>query len=766
MSSINSKLFGILSGIKRSGNFFTSGRIGFFPPLLEVEGVGPVALPLLPLQIKQLIAVAEQAPYGRGEQTLVDTTVRRTWQINANRVHIHGRRWDETLKTLVKQAADGLGVSGRVTAELYKLLVYDKGSFFVSHRDTEKVDGMFATLVITLPSLYSGGELLVRHQDQQERVDLTCTEPSDAAFAAFYADCPHEVLPVTSGCRLTLIYNLLFHGRKRLPEPPGYADEAVKMAAMLRKWVEGKKADDDASPEKLVYPLEHAYTEAGIAFSALKGADVTRAAVLIAAARQADCDLHLALLTIEESGSAEHSESYGSYRSRRRWHEDDEDDAFEVDEVYERSTTLSEWRCPDGSHSELGKIPFLEEELCPPDAFKGMDPDEEEFSEATGNEGASFERSYRRAALVVWSQDRRLAVLCQAGLAATLPYLGALTDRWIKSSEDSRLTVWNQAHELAGHMLAGWSRKVRSFWQESEEKSDEAIMLSHLARLKDRAHVETFLTDITARGVYGKADNKTILKTLSLLQPQKAAELIAGIIAENATAHLNGCGDLLARVVTKVRDMEMADLKPAATALLKALPGDPNRVVQSNAWGRPTQIKSDLIVDLITALWQIDITLANKAADTILTWPKIYNRDTLLVPALLVLCKQPKIGNLAAFQRIKTTCRNHLQKRIAEPLEPPSDWSRASTLSCHCAHCSRLAHFLADADTKRWAFKAAQAKRSHVESTIRGNACDLDLTTECSGRPYALVCTKNQTSYEKRAAQRKSDLANLSELDP
>jgi hypothetical protein len=38
-------------------------------------------------------------------------------------------------------------------ADLYKLLAYDPGSFFVNHRDTEKVAGMFATLIIVLPSV-------------------------------------------------------------------------------------------------------------------------------------------------------------------------------------------------------------------------------------------------------------------------------------------------------------------------------------------------------------------------------------------------------------------------------------------------------------------------------------------------------------------------------------------------------------------------------------------------------------------------------------
>lgn len=47
----------------------------------------------------------------------------------------------------------GLGCGDAiVTAELYKLLVYDRGGFFLGHRDTEKTNGMFATLVLTFPS--------------------------------------------------------------------------------------------------------------------------------------------------------------------------------------------------------------------------------------------------------------------------------------------------------------------------------------------------------------------------------------------------------------------------------------------------------------------------------------------------------------------------------------------------------------------------------------------------------------------------------------
>jgi hypothetical protein len=42
------------------------------------------------------------------------------------------------LEGATQSPALGLGVSEPVAADFYKLLVYDAGSFFVGHRDTEK----------------------------------------------------------------------------------------------------------------------------------------------------------------------------------------------------------------------------------------------------------------------------------------------------------------------------------------------------------------------------------------------------------------------------------------------------------------------------------------------------------------------------------------------------------------------------------------------------------------------------------------------------
>ena len=68
-----------LSKVQRPGDFYASGTLDMHPLRLDVTDIGTVALPLLPAQAVQLIAVAEQAPYGRGAETLVDTDSRKQY---------------------------------------------------------------------------------------------------------------------------------------------------------------------------------------------------------------------------------------------------------------------------------------------------------------------------------------------------------------------------------------------------------------------------------------------------------------------------------------------------------------------------------------------------------------------------------------------------------------------------------------------------------------------------------------------------------------
>ncbi|WP_462323109.1 hypothetical protein [Halochromatium sp.] len=141
--------------------------------------------------------------------------------------------------------------------------------------------------------------------------------------------------------------------------------------------------------------------------------------------------------------------------------------------------------------------------------------------------------------------------------------------------------------------------------------------------------------------------------------------------------------------------------------------------------------------------------------------------DSILLAAALSLAESAaprSAGSTTA--RLCEAVLDHLEQRIAEPLEPPADWQRPAELGCRCQYCRDLSRFLASPSESTWQLKAVQDVRSHVEQRIQLDQCDLDRTTNKLGRPYTLICTKNQASSERRVRQREQDLADRERLMP
>jgi hypothetical protein len=199
-------------------------------------------------------------------------------------------------------------------------------------------------------------------------------------------------------------------------------------------------------------------------------------------------------------------------------------------------------------------------------------------------------------------------------------------------------------------------------------------------------------------------------------------------------------------------------------ALIDVLPGDPARPAELANWARPTPLRPDLVVALLTATSRIDAGLAARAIEHLLAWPKMYNPDDVLVPAALAFAKQTGSAKWPAVQRLREASLDHLRGRIALPLDAPRDWARINPLTCTCADCRELGAFLVDPGQPQWRLKAIQSRRTHVENSVRNAACDVDLTTERRGSPHALVAIKNQASYEWRAKQRRQDVEHVSAL--
>src|SRR5262249_31123390 len=206
----------------KSCKFCVAGCLPVVDPGIEVDGLGAIRLPLKRTMAKQLVAHCRVAPYGKGTRTVVDRKVRNTFELDPKKFRL-SREWNSAVARAPQLPAEQLGLPAeQVEARLYKLLVYEKGGFFLPHRDSEKHDGMVASMIVVLANPFAGGALVVRHGAAKQTLPFEQAAHGQApCYAAFYADCEHEVERVTHGVRLCLAYNLVLKTKREKPSATG-----------------------------------------------------------------------------------------------------------------------------------------------------------------------------------------------------------------------------------------------------------------------------------------------------------------------------------------------------------------------------------------------------------------------------------------------------------------------------------------------------------------------------------------------------------------
>jgi hypothetical protein len=121
-------------------------------------------------QLKPLLAAASPSPFGRGNQTVHDPSVRVASQLLPSEFDIidfNPRNAGILEKIRQKLVPD----TSEVTAELHKLNVYSEGGFFATHKDTPRSDTNFGSLVVCLPVPFEGGKLEVGHNGNSASFD-------------------------------------------------------------------------------------------------------------------------------------------------------------------------------------------------------------------------------------------------------------------------------------------------------------------------------------------------------------------------------------------------------------------------------------------------------------------------------------------------------------------------------------------------------------------------------------------------------------------
>ncbi|GAQ91380.1 hypothetical protein KFL_007750060 [Klebsormidium nitens] len=361
----------------------------FSLPGLEVPALGPISLPLLPYQAQQLAQVSPPAPFGRREATIYDDSVRKCRQLSPQEFRLAGPDWDSQVRQLTDERVKRdlrLPDTLKVVPSLYKCLLYEAGGFFTTHRDTEKEEGMFGTMV-ALPSAHSGGELVVRHANQKIVIDFGSMDLYRLHYAAFFADCQHELRPVRSGYRLALIYNLIAQGSTRVPLPADNTEAAEQVVKAIKTW-----SRDKSGPQKLVIPLAHQYSSKSLTFDSLRGTDMATIDVLLQAAKAPGAPpFHCNLGTLEKYEEG--------WEYERGWENSEYKPYDRIESTYSK---LRDLVAVDKEKHKYDMLNFSRRELVPNDALDHRGWDKVQAGEDTGNQGVKQDRWYHQAAVILW----------------------------------------------------------------------------------------------------------------------------------------------------------------------------------------------------------------------------------------------------------------------------------------------------------------------------------------------------------------------------
>ena len=771
-ADVRDKLLEGLDEVDRPGDVCTSGDRLLTMPGLEVEGLGTVRLPLGKSQARKLIKLCRQAPYGKGTATVVDTDVRRVWELDPEQFRLANARWDDFLAAIVADVQDALGLGGRkLAAQLYKLLVYQEGSFFLPHRDGEKLDRMVATLVICLPSVHEGGELIVSHDGRQHAITFPgAASGNELSYAAFYADCQHEVRPVQSGFRLCLTYNVTLaksRGKKGLAAP-SYGSTAAAIGELFGDW------RDQPDSQKLAATLEHRYTQDGLTIDTLKGIDRARAEVLFDAADRADCVAHLALITLWQSGSAEGGYDEYSYGYGRNYHRsDDEDDEdsdetaseYVMGEICDWNLSADHWSDREGKKVRLGEIPIDEDEIVANEELSAAEPNREDFEGFTGNAGMTLERWYHRAAVVIWPRSKHFQVLCAAGTDAAVGGLEPMVRRLKRATKKKREEQRQECLYFAAAIIDSWQQdRYRPSWEKMDV--DRSAFPRSLCELNDPDLVRRFLAQVLPGDGTVQLD-KTFGKFCKQHGWKNFETELAAVLESTGAATIARNAELL-RILCTLRDknaerIELCRrLSERAVQAVEAFDNNPDQ----RDWQIRKVDRAALIRGLVTAMLAVGAEQPlGRLIDHALSCDNYDLTDAHLATIFALekqLARLPAAS--VAISSWLASCHRDLASRTAEAPQKPADYCRAARLSCNCNDCRELAAFLADPNQHQARMPLAKHRRQHLHQTIDGNHCDCTHVTERRGRPYTLVCTKTTASYEAACKIYQRDQQNLARL--
>ncbi len=728
---------------------------------IQVKEVGELCLPLKPRLVKSLIKQSKPAKYGLKEKTLLDKDVRDVWEIPKSRIKINQRQWKKSFDAALSQLKTSLGLSeqSKLKAELHNLVIYEPGQFFKPHQDSEKCDDMVATLVVLLPSYYRGGTLIVDHQGDKKRFTSRSTPEDKLTFIAFYADCHHEVTPVTDGYRVALTYNLSLKtgSDAYCTLNDSAAQESLNHA--LTDYFENDQANvpeyilKSTKCKKFVYLLDYEYTAKGLHWSRLKNGDRTRINVLKEVADLLDMDIYLSLIDVHESWECHDDEDW-DYHQRHRYWEDDEE--IETNNNSEEEFTVGDLICSEiefkhcmnlnSKTINMSNLMIREHEVFSTKSMDEFKPFESEYEGYMGNYGNTMDRWYHRAAIIIWRKVDHYLMLLEC---SPKEFLCAIIPLSKKKKEQENV------QRIVAHILPSW-RGLRH-----ENSSQNITRVLQLARIIDNAE--------NAAQLIKPLDEKALCK-----------ETINELLELANTYSVSWCTDIFSAWLSS-RSREPVIVEPLLSVIKTLLSASSKNGLSLANWLLENQLKalkSNFDSDAKSyqkAELDTYVTQRNKAlialmsASLISKALSIYDElisytvnNKNLFPAVdlvAVLLKtqsysKKEPSSKDSFNKLKCYALENIHAVLNSKPRNANDWSIKDKNRCSCADCQILGQFLQASEKQKIIWPLAKGRRQHMHQVIGSMKLPVTHTTERTGSPHKLHLTKTELLFKRETALR------------
>ncbi len=747
----------LLAQLDGEGAFATRRTADAGELSVSVRGFGKLAWPIKDTMARKLCKLAQPARHGFKTETRLDKRIRDTWEIASECLTLGPVSWTKALERHLDRLRRDLGLPGtcRLVAKLHNLLIYTPGQFFATHQDSVKSERMVGTLVVVLPSRFSGGELVIEHRGEKLRAGGS---EKELTLIAFYADCHHELRPVKSGHRLALTFNLSVKGDTA---PGDLAAERLKsLSDAVQEHFHQPRSPrmpggtPPKLPQKLVYLLDHEYTQRDLSWKRLKNGDARRAAALRHAAEDQDCEIFLALAEVHETWSCEEEDDRGYRRGGYGGYGDDDDEEPESEdsggsdldliELIDHNIELKHWVDAKGGKSE-GVGTVAGDELFYTKPSKEFDPFRSEHEGFMGNYGNTADRWYHRAAIVLWPRQLAFAIRAEQ------------SPRWAVTQVTSALK--RDGVPTAMELL----RQVYPVWEQAVRKDPSPTLLGSTlalaARIEDHRAADTLLRPFSLAQLT-RGNIKRMVQVVHAYGPSWSEILFNNWLKDNRFRFHDSVDTWIAKELPFLCQAICGDGDPKHRVLAKTLLAGfwkriENDLKEIPRFGPKSQAgESAFVIPQLLALLDCgritgDTRFQNHIVEFLTT------RKPVLPEAIWIqiLSAADKRGGDSlrelGLQPLVALSVARLTERLDEPLRAPEDWSLTVSLGCSCDLCKKLGRFLKDTRQRRLEWPLAKDHRQHVHGKIDAHERPVLHTTRRTGSPFTLILEKTQEVFSR-----------------